>query len=262
MNKDFFKKKSIVSHTGSFHSFFLVGMDLLSIELLSLEFAMYFPYPIFINNHLAWFHSAVWSWNSHAQFLCLRFPFRHLISLLHCWTISFVLLSFYWVCTSVCVCYVQMCVYERVCAYMCMVAFTHVSACGGQKLTWARFPWSLLYLIFWERIFFNMNITISARLAREQKMSAETKQQMGRQKLISRELMLVNMEFSKYVQYASETDDKKKNDRTSPWQGRRDWRLSHLQAVPSWQKKAWGSAEQERGNYTPAMRWRLLLLLD
>lgn len=55
-----------------------------------------------------------------------------------------------------------------------------------------------------------MNITISARLAMEQKISAETKQQLGRQKLISRELILVNMEFSKCVQYASETDDKEK----------------------------------------------------
>lgn len=55
-----------------------------------------------------------------------------------------------------------------------------------------------------------MNITISARLAGQQKISAETKQLLGRQKLISRELMLVNMEFSKYVQCASKTDDKKK----------------------------------------------------
>lgn len=61
-----------------------------------------------------------------------------------------------------------------------------------------------------------MNITISASLARQQKISAETKQQLGRQKLISRELMLANMELSKYVQYASKTDDKKKNEATSP----------------------------------------------
>lgn len=73
---------------------------------------------------------------------------------------------------------------------------------------------SLPYLL--RKDFLNMNITISARLAGQQKISSETKQQLGRQKLISRELMLVNMEFSKYVQYASKTDDKKKNDTTSP----------------------------------------------
>lgn len=46
--------------SGSFYSFFLIRMDLTSIELLSREFAMYFPYSICINDRLAWFHSTVW----------------------------------------------------------------------------------------------------------------------------------------------------------------------------------------------------------
>lgn len=146
-------KKTIVSHTGSFHSFSFIGMDLLSVELLSLEFAMYFLYPIFINNRLAWFHRAVWPRNSHSQFLRLHFPFRHLISLLQGWTTSFVLPSFYWVCTSVCVLCAYVCVWACVCIYV--YGCIHPCKCiRGQKLTWGHFPQTLLYLIFWERIFF------------------------------------------------------------------------------------------------------------
>lgn len=77
-----------------------------------------------------------------------------------------------------------------------------------------------------------MNITISASLTGQQKKSAETKQQLGRQKLISRELMLVNMELSKYVQYASKTDDKKKNETTSPWQGKKGLKTVALIGCP------------------------------
>lgn len=77
-----------------------------------------------------------------------------------------------------------------------------------------------------------MNITISASLTGQQKKSAETKQQLGRQKLISRELMLVNMKLSKYVQYASKTDDKKKNEATSPWQGKKGLKTVALIGCP------------------------------
>lgn len=104
-----------------------------------------------------------------------------------------------------CVCVIRICVcacvcrYENGCVHPCKCMWRSETDMGNVSS-----DSSLLCLL--RKNFSNMNITISAG---QQKISAETKQPLGRQKLISRELMLVNMEFSKYVQYASETDDKK-----------------------------------------------------